>query len=200
MATPSRSIVTSWLKLSPLRRALHRLLDQRDVLRIGLERRRIPDLHADRLPRVVRPPHRFLAVQFDDRAVGLQQDQHFEHRLEDRAELRLALASAARSAPRPARLSSSSASLASVMSLAAPMNPASSPSALNRGDETLPQPAILAVVAAVAGLQRERLQASLPRPGSRPPAARSPRGGSPASSRRPAPPRGSARGNRHKRR
>ena len=72
------------------RRGLHRALHEGDVLAVHAERRRIPDLAPDRLARILRPPRRLLAVQLDHRAVGLHQDENFEHRVEDGAEARFA--------------------------------------------------------------------------------------------------------------
>ena len=84
-----------------------------------------------------RPPRRFLAVQLDDGAVGLHQDEDFEDGVEHGAETGFARARARASARSTCAFNSSSASLARVMSVATPMKPTSSPSGPKRGCETL---------------------------------------------------------------
>ena len=72
------------------RGVLHRALHQLDVLRIGAQRRRLPDFLAHPVARVRRPPRRFLAVELDDGAVRLHQHQHLQHGVEHRPEPRFA--------------------------------------------------------------------------------------------------------------
>ncbi len=65
-------------------------LHDRDVLRVGGKRRRVPQFHPHRFLRGRVAPQLAPAVDRDHRAVGLEQHHHLERRLEHRAEPRLA--------------------------------------------------------------------------------------------------------------